>query len=152
MVNLDVFQGHIILYCKGHYKVKTDKFFEGLKRIWAVRCGYDYEHSSSDILVYVANDMYRIIAACQPERLSYLMEVIHKEVGNQAFYKPQNMTPIEAIIWEYRSIISNLQVREKVDNKWKLLINIPKLKKQIFNRILNGNYRNDDYDKITKSK
>lgn len=41
MVTLDNFEGHLTLYCKGHYAVNKVDFLTGLRRIWAVRCGFD---------------------------------------------------------------------------------------------------------------
>ena len=154
-VNLDIFQGHVVLFCKGHYKIND--FFEGLKMIWAIRCGYDYNPNEGDrVLEYIADDMLKIIIKCRnintPEKMLHLMDVIHKEVTNQAFWKPKDMSPIKAIIWEYRSIISQLTVREKPEGKkrYKPIINIPKPMKQTFNRILNGNGKYTDYDLIKK--
>ena len=150
-IKLEPIQGHIILYCKGHYKVKTDQFFEGLKMIWAIRCGYDYELTDKHTLAYIANDMYKIIQQCSPSVCERLFDTIHRELVNYNCSKPKDMTPIESIIWEYRSILSQLSVREKIKNKWVWSIKLPKPKKQIFNRILRGNGVYTDYDKITKS-
>ncbi len=71
MITLKKFQKHIVLYCKGQYNIpKGEKgFFEGLKMIWAIRCGYDYEQTSKDTLAYIANDMYSIISKCLPHKL-----------------------------------------------------------------------------------
>lgn len=151
MIVLPIFQQHLILYCKGHYKYEN--FFEGLKMIWAVRCGYDYEHCSSDIETYIANELYEIIAKVQPKRLTYIMEIIHKEVNCRGrFGKPEGMTPIQAIIWEYRSILSCLRVREKPQGKkrYQWIVKLPKPQKQVFNRILRGNGRYEDYELISK--
>jgi hypothetical protein len=152
-IELDDFQGHIILYCKSHYNFpKTEKgFFEGLKMIWAIRCGYDYELTGQDTLTYIANDMYRIIEKCLPTKIPYIMETMHRElVWNIG--KPENLTPIEAIIWEYHSHISQMQIKEKSEGKkrYQWIVKLPKPKKRIFNRILNGNGRYSDYDLITK--
>lgn len=150
-IELDDFQGHIVLYCKSHYKYpKGEKgFFEGLKMIWAIRCGYEYELTSYDSLIYIANDMYSIIKKCEPKRLQYFMETIHREIV-WGIGKPENLTPIEAIIWEYRSVLQNLQVKERFEGKKRLkwIVKLPKPKKQVFNRILNGNGRYDDYREI----
>ena len=54
-------QGHIILYCKSHYRVKDVSYIEGLKRIWAIRCGYDYNEADNSMLEYIANDLFNII-------------------------------------------------------------------------------------------
>lgn len=151
-IELTPFQGHIVLYCKGQYHVPDGKkgFFEGLKMIWAIRCGYDYEYTSRDTLTYIANDMYDIISKCEPHRLPHLMDKLHREV-NSNLGKPENLTPIEAIIWEYRGILSNMQVREEVKDtkKFKWIIKLPKPKYRIFNRILRGNGRYEDYELIS---
>lgn len=146
---LDTFQKHFVYYCKGAYNFpKGEKgFFEGLKMIWAIRCGYDY-NSSKDTLSYVANDIFEIISICMPNRLSYLMEQIHKEVGNQAFYKPKDMLPIEAILWEYRSLLVGLKVKKQVGKRYKWIINLSKPQYRLFNRILRGNGKHEDYYKV----
>jgi hypothetical protein len=152
MIKLEKFQKHIVLYCKGQYNIpEGDKgFFEGLKMIWAIRCGYDYETCRQDVLIYIANDLYEIISTCLPNKLPYLMEIIHKEVGNQAFYKPKDMAPIEAIIWEYRSILFNMQVRKKPEGKkrYQWLIKLDNKQPRLFNRILMGNGKYEDYRKV----
>jgi hypothetical protein len=149
MVELETFQGHIVLYCKGHYKIPKDKFFEGLKMIWATRCGYDYELTSKDTLSYIANDMYDIIRQCANDtQLIRLQEQIHSGIGDQSSWKPQNMSPIDAIIWEYRSVISQLQVKERRGKRYRWIIKLPSAKKRIFNRILDGKGEYHDYELI----
>ena len=173
-VNLETFQGHLVLYCKGHYH-RTKKnskemditsareksqhdFFEGLKMIWAVRCGYDYNPTESDrVLEYIADEMFEIIAECKKldsiERVKHFMDVLHKEVHNQAFHKPKDMSPIRALIWEYRTILVHLQVKERPEGKKRHvpIVKLPKPMKQTFFRILNGNGRYKDYEKISKN-
>lgn len=153
MIILEKFQKHIVLYCKGQYDIpEGDKgFFEGLKMIWAIRCGYDYELTSNDTLTYIANDMYSIISKCMPEKLPFLMDQIHRGINPFiSFTKPENMTPIEAIIWEYRSILSNMQIREKPEGKKKYqwLVKLDNKQPQLFNRILRGNGKYKDYEKV----
>jgi len=116
--------------------------------IWAIRCGYDYEHTSKDTLTYIANDMYNIISQCMPERLPRLMESLHREI-NWSIGKPENLEPIEAIIWEYRSMLSCMQVRER-NSKGKLiwLVDLRNTQPQLFNRILKGKGKYDDYKKV----
>ena len=154
-IELDEFQGHIVLYCKHHYKTpKGDKgFFEGLKMIWAIRCGYKYELTGKDTLTYIANDMYSIIRKCMPKRLEHLMETLHREI-NWGIGKPENLSAIEAIVWEYGSMISQMQVREKKEGRkrYSWIVKLPKPKKQVFNRILRGNSNYEDYYKIVEKK
>ena len=148
-IELEAFQGHIVLYCKGHYK--HDDFFEGLKMIWAIRCGYDYEYTSKDTLSYIAMDMYEIIAKTQAEQLSWVMRQLHVNlVPLSVDSRSANLSPIEAIIWQYRIVLSNMRVKErdKVTGKYKWLVKLPKPKKRIFNRILRGNGEYHDYFKI----
>lgn len=144
----DKFHGHLILYCKGAYKVKTEDFFEGLKKIWAIRCGYDYNQTNRDVLRYIANDMYEIISICAPKKLPHIIGILHQELSPTAssFGKPENMLPIEAIIWEYRGALNNLKVREH-NEKGKIywIIKLPKPQRQLFNRILRGKGRYEDY-------
>lgn len=119
--------------------------------IWAIRCGYDYEYTSKDTLTYIANDMYDIISKCMPEKLPYLMERLHREI-NWSIGKPENLSPIEAIIWEYRSMLSNMQIKEKPDGykRYQWIVKLPKLKRKIFNRILSGKGEYQDYKLITQ--
>lgn len=149
MIELEKFQKHIVLYCKGQYNFpKGDKgFFEGLKIIWAIRCGYDYEHCSSDVLSYIANDMYKIISKCMPNKLPHLMELLHIELTS-GIGKPHNLTPIEAVVHEYRSLLSNMQVKERVGKKYKWIIKLDKPQPRLFNRILKNKGKYGDYYKV----
>lgn len=150
MVTLEKFQGHIVLLCKMHYKYED--IFQALKKIWAIRCGYDYKDAGDDVYAYIAIDMYKIIKLCEPNRFDHYMDSILREISFKGFSKPKDMTPIQAIIWEFRSILCNLQIKEK-DSKGKYitLIKLPKPMKMVFNRILRGNGRYKDYDLISKS-
>lgn len=153
MIILEKFQKHIVLYCKGQYYIPDGEkgFFEGLKMIWAIRCGYDYQHTSKDTLTYIANDMFNIILQCKPEKLEFFMDKIHKEINPiNNWTKPKDLTPIEAIIWEYRSILSNMQIREKPEDKKKYqwIINLSKPQPKLFNKILKGKGEYRDYEKV----
>lgn len=151
MIKLEKFQKHIVLYCKGHYKIPDgDKgFFEGLKMIWAIRCGYDYELTSRDTLSYITDDMFKIIMQCEPQRLQHLICNLHREI-NWGIGKPANLTPIEAIIWEYRSILANLQIRKSIPNTddYETIIDIEPLQVNLFNKILSGKGEYTDYEKV----
>lgn len=162
-VKLDTFDGHLVLYCKGHYvntktktkeKAETD-FFEGLKKIWAVRCGYDYKPEGDRVLEYIADHMFEILVDCKalsdPTKIKHFMDVIHKGVYDQNF-KPQGMSPIRALIWEYRTMICGLKIKELPKGKKRHvpIVILPKPMKRVFNRILNGKGEYKDYEKITK--
>ena len=147
-IELETIKGHIVLYCKGHYKF--DNFFEGLKMIWAIRCGYDYELTSKETLSYVDDEMYEILLETQtPERMRYIMGMFHR---NLVPYFKNDYSLIEAVIWEYRSHISNMQVKESYKDKkgYYELVRLPKAKRRVFNRILRGNGKYGDYHLITK--
>jgi len=150
-IELETFQGHIVLYCKGHYKY--DDFFEGLKRIWAIRCGYDYELTSSDTLSYIAMDMYKILEQAQPQRMGYVMEQLHRNLVPKWYDDhTKNFKPIQAVIWEYRNHISNMQIKEtdKDTGKSYWLVKLPEPQKKVFNRILSGKGVYQDYYLIKK--
>lgn len=148
MVKLDKFQGHIVLYCKHHYKSATGRI-EDLRKIWAVRCGYDYNPKYKGADVSIANELYEIIMLCEKRNPVFLAELLHKGLRDQQMFG-EVREPVEALIWQYCSIISNMQVREQVNGKFKFLMEIPKPMPQVFNRILRGNGRHNDYYKITK--
>lgn len=155
MTKLEPIKGHIVLYCKGHYSIPKEEksFFEGLKRIWAIRCGYDYSQTSRDVLSYIAMEMYDILLETQTsEKMEYIMEQLHRNLvpkWKEDFVR--TLSPIEAVIWEYRYHISNIQIKEfdEKTKKYYELVKLPKPKKQVFNRILRGNGKYDDYKLIT---
>lgn len=150
MIHLETFQGHIVLYCKGHYHIPEEGFFEGLKMIWAIRCGYDYGQCSSDVLGFIANDMHEIIQKTSPNSLHYLMDTIHRELSRESPFKPENMSPIEALIWEYRGFLSNLKVKERdpESEEFITLVELPKPNPKVFNRILKSEGEYEDYERI----
>ena len=151
-IELDPIQGHIVLLCKNWYKMpKRKSFFEALRMIWAIRCGYDYKLTSYDTDSYIANDMWEVINTCAPERLTVYMDNFHREIGNTRF-KPKDMTAIQAIIWEYKNIISNLTICNKVGEEWIPIIKLPKPNNRVFKRILRGNGKYNDYYTITNIK
>jgi hypothetical protein len=149
-INLDPIKGHIVLYCKGWYKF--DDFFEGLKRIWAVRCGYDYELTDRRTLEYIADEMFEIIwEVYPPEKVRNIMRNVHK--GIIPIWKvDEKYTPIEALIYQYGSCLSNLQIREtdRESGKTHTLVKLPRPKTRVFNRILKGQGEYKDYELINK--
>jgi len=152
MITLEKFQEHLVLYCKGHYYASDVDFVEGLKRIWAIRCGYDYKNEPSAVGTYIANELYKIITICLPYSLPHIQELLHRSLGNRlgSSFKPDNLEPIDIILWEYKNIIAQLQVKkEQPDGKYETLIKLPKPKKQLFNRIVRGNGKYGDYKLVT---
>lgn len=148
IIVLDPIQGQMVLFCKGHYKKHNASQLEGLRRIWAVRCGLLDEHTAdggSD--EYIADELFRIIKQVAPIRAERMWETLHRQLARPD-YQYQDLNPIEMMIMVYRSELFGLQVREKVEGRWQWLIKFPKPKKQVFNRILRGNARYDDYKLI----
>ena len=154
MVNLkenakvDTIQGHIILYCKSHYQVKDVSFIEGLKRIWALRCGYVYEEKDNSCLCYIANYLYNIIyQICDIDFIDFPKK-IHKMliIGND-----EEPAIIKLIIY-YRYVLAFLSVADfnSKTNRTKALIKLPATKKRVFKRILKGKGVSSDYNLISK--
>jgi hypothetical protein len=141
-------QGHILLFTKGHYDKANVGQLEGLRRIWAVRCGLEYEHvkdGQSD--EYIADELFRIIQIVLPNKAQRMWEYTHKELARPS-YQYEGLTPIEILIMVYRSELFGLQVREKVNKRYRWIVGLPKPKKRIFKRILKGDTSYDDYKLI----
>jgi len=150
MKKLSTFDGHLVLWCKGHYSAEEEvSLFDELKRIWAVRCVLDFEHVDNYSFEYIANRLYKILVACEPQKEKYIHELIHKELTSSIGY-PDNLTPIQKLIWIYRSQIGALQIYEINGQDKKTLIDLPNSQFEIFKRITNGGGEYGDYDKIVK--
>ena len=141
-------QGHIILYCKYHYQVKDVSFIEGLKRIWAIRCGYDYEEKDNSMLKYIAEELFNIIhQICDIDFIDF-QKRLHKKVGTSNNEAPA----ITNIIIYYIYVLAFLTVADlnSKTNRIKPLIKLPTPKKRVFKRILKGKGVYSDYKLITK--
>lgn len=147
MIKLDEFDGHIVLYCKGWYYQEDVDFLVGLRRIWAIRCGYDYEENDKSIDQYIANRLYKIILEANPNiNLIDFQIRVHNEMAKDYLSRYQGLSTIEKLIKIYKSEIMMLQIR---DDK-KVLVKLPKEKKRVFSRILKGKGEYNDYKLITK--
>lgn len=140
----DKFEGHLILYCKGWYLVENIDFLTGLRRIWAVRCGFDVEHIDKSIDEYIANSLYKILKKVNPQKMEYLYELIYKEVSKTYLSTYKDLDTIETLIMIYRSEIGQVKIKEKD----KILINLPKPQKRIFKKIVKGKGEYNDYKLI----
>jgi hypothetical protein len=148
MIKLEEFDGHIVLYCKGWYfqkKVDID-FLVGLRRIWAIRCGYDYEEDDKSIDQYIANRLYKIILETNPniDLIDFQIR-LHNEMAKDYLSTYQGLNTIEKLIKFYRSELLCLTI---VENK-KVLIDLPKVKKRVFFKIIKGKGEYNDYKLIT---
>ena len=141
-------QGHIILYCKSHYRVKDVSYIEGLKRIWAIRCGYDYNEADNSMLEYIANDLFNIIyEICDIDFIDF-QKRLHKKVATSNNEAPA----ITNIIIYYIYVLAFLTVADinSKTNIIKPLIKLPTPKKRVFKRILEGKGDYSDYKLITE--
>lgn len=141
MIQLENFEGHLVLYCKGWYSNKNVDFLTGLRRIWAVRCGFDVEHIEKSIDEYIANALYKTLKKLEPNKIEYLFELVHKEVSKTYLSTYEGLDTIETLIMIYRSELWNVQVR----GKNKTLIKLPKPQKRLFKRIVSGKGDYNDY-------
>ena len=150
MKKLSTFDGHLVLWCKGHYTAEEEvPIFDELKRIWAIRCGMDFEHVDDYSFEYIANRLYKILIGCKPEKEKYIHELIHKELTSSIGY-PNGLTPIQKLIWIYRSQIGALQIYDINGQDKTILIDLPKSQFEIFKRITNGQGEYGDYNLIVK--
>lgn len=143
IITIDTLQGHLVLYCKNHYNVKNVDFLIGLRRIWAIRCGYNYRDNDKSCDRYIANEFYRIFKQLNPRKAEYFFEILHEEILNE--WKYEGLNSLERLIMAYRNELMMIIIREKIGNKWHNLIQLPKVRKQVFKRIVRGNGKYDDY-------
>lgn len=146
MITLDKFQGHIVLYCKGHYNLSSVDFIDGLRRIWAVRCGLQFEHISPSFDEYIADEMMRIIIETKPLKSTRMWEILHKGLVDEWRYK--EMSAIHRCIMIYYNELMSIQVKDTSGDKYKTLVKLPKPQKQLFKRIVRGNFKYNDYNKV----
>lgn len=144
MKELTGFEGHIILYCKNHYN-GSDNTREDLEKIWAIRCGYSYEHSDNSSIIAIINALSSILFQNIDDK-QRLLEDLHNHLLN---YLYRNKNIVDMLISFYVGRIANIQIKEKLNNgKWITLVKLPKPQKRLFNRILRGNGRYEDYKLI----
>lgn len=137
--------GHIILYCKSHYN-HSGSLLEDLKKIWAIRCGYPYDKNDNSMTINILNRLYKIL---QPTIINHIhfQEQLHNHLVNWVY---KDLSTFENILIFYIGNITNIQIKEKINNKWITLIKLPKPNKRVFNRIIRGNGRYEDYKLIDK--
>jgi hypothetical protein len=156
MVKLDTIEGHLVLWCKGHYGATCNApLMEQLKRIWAIRCGLDHEHVRDDVYEYIADGLYEILVSINPEIKPRLHEIIHKGLVWPFYYGyDKDDSAIVKLIYIYRSHIMSTKIKEKSEwesDKYVDLVGLPKPQKGIMNRILNGKGDFHD-DELLKKK
>jgi hypothetical protein len=135
--------GHIVLYCKGHYECKEDRI-EGLKMIWAIRCGYDYKKNDDSSLRYIANNLYEVISPFITD-YKHFQRDLHDYLTTWMY---DDLSAIHRIIHHYCSFISVIQIYERVGDKLTTLVQLPEPNPKLFNRILRGEGKYTDYKLI----
>ena len=150
MENLDKFEGHIMLYCKGQYTVENVDFLTGLRRIWAIRCGLSLEHIDPSIDEYLANALCGMILKINPNKVRLIFDRLHSEISKNYLMFNRDLTSIERIIMVYRGIIIGTKVKDKNETtgKWEDLIKLPKPQIGIFKRIIKGKGKYEDFKLI----
>lgn len=153
VVELDVWEGHLVLMCKGWYMVDDVTFFDAVRRLWAIRCGLPIESANATMDEYLADGLFKIMLKCNPDRMVYFHEVLHREITKSGYWggKPEDMTHIQALIWEYRSFLQSLMISDTDEegNRFQL-ISLPKERKRLMKRIVNGRGTYDDYKKVVR--
>ena len=139
-------QGHIILYCKFHYDADGVSRIEGLKRLWAARCAYDYNEQDNSCLEYIANDLFEIICTISNFSIIEFQKELHKAMFD--YYRSEKDSVIERVINYYIFQLSYITVADynPISGKTKMLLNLPKPKKRLFKRILKGKGDYNDYN------
>lgn len=135
------FDGHIILFLKNHYKVKDIDLFTGLRRIWATRCAIPFEFADKSMDTYIANRLYKILERISPNKIKYLHEIVHDELGKDYLNTYKNLSHIETLIKVYSSEIAWSTVNEGGKKLYKL----PKPQKRVFNGILKAEEKYNNY-------
>ena len=146
-VKLTPIQGHLIFLCKGIYKY--DDLFDALKKLWAIRCGWDWQLAKNDTYTYIANDLFELMMLCKGLDINVSMEQIHRDINESWVGKPANMLPIQALIWEYKRILSQVQVKDTLKNgEFYDLVTLPEPNNELFERIFKGEGHYEDYKLI----
>jgi hypothetical protein len=147
-ITLKSIEGHIILYCKGHYNVESVDFLTGLRRIWSIRCGYDYRKEDKSADRYIANELFSLFKLLSPKKAEYFHEILHYDLESWRATRYKDLTFLETLIMVYRSEIWNIQIKEKQKVKYSSLIKLPKPQKRLFKRIVKGKGDYNDYKLI----
>jgi len=146
MIKLEEFDGHIVLYCKGWYYQDNVDFLVGLRRIWAIRCGYDYQEDDKSADEYIADRLFGIIVQTNPKLdFVHFQRRLHNELSKTFLSTYKDLNSIECLIKIYRSELVILQIKD--DRK--TLVKLPNPKKRVFSRILKGKGEYNDYKLIT---
>lgn len=147
IIEIDGFEGHIVLYCKGHYK--TDNVLEGFRKIWAIRHGYPYDNNKADknVMRYVADTLLQIIKKINNDDLGLdIFEGVHRSLNNS--FRLKTHSPIELLVIHYTFIIQHSQIKMIVGDGELPFIKLPEPDYHLFEKILSGNGEYNDYKKL----
>ena len=151
-IQLDKFEGHIVLLTKGYYPIKKVEYLTAVRRLWATRCGLDNEHvENKSCDIYLANALYKL---AKKVTTNSVMDIgfIHEALTRVSF-EYEGLNSIEKLIRYYLSVIGCCQVMEKNENgKWEFIMNLPKPNKRTIGKIIRGNGKYGDYYKVFSDK
>jgi len=119
------------------------KALKAIRRIWAIRCGYDYDKEDKSSDRYIANELCKIFKQLNPVKFDYFFERIHSEINNNFRY--EDLNSLERLILMYKSEIMIIQIREKQGKEYIDLIKLPIPNKPLFEKIISGNGEYNDY-------
>lgn len=146
------FDGHIILYCKGQYNVDNVNLIEGLRNIWAVRCGI-HQNSNFNKLKYdefIANRLFSILTLIIPDKIPYINEMLIRDLVR---INNEENTPIEVVILCYTRYIADLEIFKLMGDYCEIatfvkLVELPEPQNELFDRIIRGNALKGDYELV----
>ena len=146
-LEIKAIEGHVVLYCKGHYSFAGNDWLVGIRRIWATRWGLLNEHTEDKGAdEYIANELFKLFKLLNPVKAEYFHEIMHKEICDNFRY--EGLNSLERLILLYRSEIQMVQIREKRGKRYYFLVKLPNPKKKVFERILKGKGEYNDYKLI----
>lgn len=104
---MDNFDKQLILACKGWYG-KGLSTIDILQRMWAIRCGYNFDCIDKWSLEHIATKLFKILSSVKSEEL--IIETIHSEISKTYLDRYKGLSPIEVLVLEYCSQIVWMKV------------------------------------------
>jgi hypothetical protein len=136
MNKLTKFEGHVILYCKGHYRNKN--FLNGLYKIFSLYYCYDYleedvpEKDKIKFINNIAKFFFTIIS-----KLKNCKSLKEISLGSHDVLNSSDLLPMENIIFYYKNIILTSEIKDS----------LPEPNKDLFKKIFEENF-NYNYCKL----
>lgn len=149
-IELDATEGHLVLCCKGRYQLKEVNKVEALRRILGAFCGWNAVDNKSEVK-YVADRLYDILRKSLSDcAFDSMQKHIHRDL-EWGIGIPEELSAIEKMVWIYASRILHLKVKEKDEHGvYRELISLPEPEDELMNKIISGEFENDEYRKISE--